>query len=816
MHSRRRQFWIFTGILFSGIAALLVVGIGGFGIWDPWELNAADAARDLLDGELEQTAPPLSRWLIALGFSSFGVSEWSGRLPIALGGLLVLGAAFWGGRKFSSDRTALYAALIAGSSPLFLFNARQMLGTAWGMGATGLLGVIAASAALLPCTSEDASVRMRHAVLHVAGLAGAFALALLAAGGLSGAAPPLLAVAGVLLLRQRIPTDRAQQVRALAVVGLAVVTAVLVGFAISTDAAEYSMWLGGSPRGGDPPTFEAALEVVFHSFAPWSALVLIACARMLAPASAEAPTETADATDVDEDADADEDDAEDEALGGLALSEAFADFRLVLVLWAAFGYAALNLYTARYGPTTYLAIVPLALAVALFLRDIEQSKRAWWPEAVISMLFVGLLIRDFALYPESPVRGLPISGLTVPEIFDAKAGWAGVLGLFGLALLVGMGVRPKGARPDFRAPYRWLRDRYRRDMAGRIWIGLGATLAAAMLIFGAVCWIGGDALPFTSIVTRVGKKIALVPIVIPILVAAVPWGSALANLIGHWRMVPLLGAGAVFAVYAAHGYLPELSQHFSPREVYDSYNELAGEGEPLAEYGVGGRAAAYYADGETTDLDTQPQLQEWLAREERVWAVVPADDLAAINRTFRQAHQRHLYVADARSARVLLVTNQNIAGRENQNFIAGAVLDEAPRIQHRVGGRFDDKIELIGYDLDLPNEGYVGAGQAFTVTWYWRALTRVGGSYKIFLHVDGHGNRLNGDHDPVDERYPVRLWDEGDIVVDRQTLRVPANYRPGPYTFWIGFFSGNSRLSVHPEERDDGAQRMNAGTVMVR
>ena len=125
------------------------------------------------------------------------------------------------------------------------------------------------------------------------------------------------------------------------------------------------------------------------------------------------------------------------------------------------------------------------------------------------------------------------------------------------------------------------------------------------------------------------------------------------------------------------------------------------------------------------------------------------------------------------------------------------------------------QIELVGYDLDLPNDGYVGAGQTFAVTWYWKVMRQVPGGFKVFLHVDGQGNRLNGDHDPVDGRYPVRLWDEGDVVVDRQELTVPANYRPGTYTFYIGFYSGSTRLHVE-QGREDDADRVIAGTVTVR
>ncbi|HJL34097.1 MAG TPA: hypothetical protein RMG95_00215, partial [Polyangiaceae bacterium LLY-WYZ-15_(1-7)] len=663
--------------------------------------------------------------------------------------------------------------------------------------------------AFLPSQAEDEATRRKHAALWITGLVASVLLAVVAAGALQGALPPLAAVALVLLLRGVVPRDPARRMGGGAVIVLAAGVTLFVVRAVVADAAGYSAWLGGAPRGGDPPTFDAALELVFHAFAPWSALVLVALVRMLAPPpSAEVPTDGPD--------EGAEDGAKGEAARLRMRRRALGDARLSLVLWAALGYGALTVYTARYGPGTFLPLVALAAAVAVLLRDVELSERAWWPEAVIGILFVGLIVRDFGLYPASPIHALPLEGLETPEVFDPRKGWAIVMGLFGVAIGLALGSAPTGEPPDLRAPYRWLRDQWVRGGAQRTWLILASLVVGGAGAFGAVCWVAGDSLPLASIAIRVGKKLVLLPVVIPVAVAAVPLAFQVVRRMGHFRMVPVLLAGAVVGGWAAHGYIPQLSSHFSPREVYDSYNELHGEGEPLAEYRVSGRAAAYYAEGETRDLESQSELLAYLAEEGRRWAVIPADELASVNRAYRQDAGEHLFVADARSARVLLVTNRPIEGRENQNFIAGAVLDEEPNPEHRVGGLFDERIELIGYDLETPQPGYVGAGQSFTVTWYWRARQRVPGSYKIFLHIDGQGNRMNGDHDPVEGRYPVRLWDQGDIVVDRQTLTVPANYRPGRYTFFIGFYAGSNRLAVTPEDMDDGDDRLRAGHVVVR
>ena len=817
--------WLLAAALFFTLLAMLLVRIGSFGIWDPWELNAADAARNLLEGEgVAWNRPPLATWLISGSFDIFGVTEWAGRLPAALGGLLLLGAAFVYARLYGGARGGLYALIVAGTSPLFLFNARQMLGDALAMGTSAWVGVAAAAIAIGPVrtatleartpevaerrplpssnAAENARSERRGLLLWGATLVLALPLAMLAAGGLQGLLPPLLAVSAVVLLRP-MARERARLIGGGVVVLLTTITLVMVVRAVFVDAAQYDPWLGGAPRGGNPAGFDEGLELVFHSFAPWSALILVALGSMLRTAwvvPRRDPVSTSPGTPP------------------LEWAPRRFEGRLVVVVWAALAYGAQMVFVSRYGSATYLGVLPLAVAVGLLLRDVEDSGRAWWAEAVVGLLFVGLLVRDYALYPGSPVDGLPLDDVTVPEVFNPKGPWTGVMALFALGLLLALlgGEEPK--RPELRpGVVAWVKKQWARRGAFRGWLIVGGGILALCLVFGVICWVGASALPFSSLVIRAGRMLPVLPIAAALALFAVPWVLYGVRLLARtrWRMAPLLIGGLVVGAYASQGFLPELSAHFSPREVYDTYNELHAANEKLGEYQVSGRAAAYYAEGDIEELGSQAQLLEFLRAAERRWAVIPTDELPNLNRAYRAQSNKHLYVADARSARMLLVTNQAIEGRPNQNFLVEAVLDEEPQVEHRVGGKFDDRIELIGYDLKTPQPGYVGAGQDVTITWYWRALNSVPGSYKIFLHVDGMGNRMNGDHDPVDEKYPVRLWDEGDIIVDRQTLRVPANYRPGAYTLWIGFYSGNNRLAVTAGTEDE-ADRLRAGVITVR
>lgn len=790
-----------VALAFAFIGALLLFRLASFGIWDPWELNVADAARDLSAGEAtEWGRAPLSTWAVAHSFSAFGIQEWAGRLPLVLAGMLTLVAAFFLTRRFADRRAGIFTILIIGTTPIFLLNAREMLGDAFAFASSGLVGLMAAGAALSPSKSgSDDTKRRREVGLWLGGLLVAIVVSMFAGGALLTVCPPLFAVAAVALLGLGRETDPARRMGVYGVLAIAAVVGAAVARAVVQDAAGYSAWLGGAPVGGDPPSFEVALQAVFHGFAAWSGLTLIALARLLSPSAlSDVPADGDDGESVEE-------------------ADRRYDFRLAMLLWAALAYGALTLYTSRYGVATYTGVIPIGVAIALFLREVEDSKRGWWVEAAVMALLVGLVIRDYALFPGGSVDSLPARELIVPEIFNPRGWWAAVLGLFVVAMTLGLVATPTeaGEGPNPRAPYRWLRKQWSAGPVARTWLVLGGVVLAGMVAFGLVCLVGGEGLPLTTIAIRAGKVLLVVPFAIAIAMLAVPWSLYLFGRLGRFRLWPVFGAAAIVGVYVAQIFLPALSEHFSPRQVYDTYNELHAAGEPLGEYRVSGRAAAYYAEGDIEDIADQSALLTFLQAPERHWAVLPADELPSIDRAFRGATHRHLFVADGHSARVVLVTNQAVEGHADENYLATAVLDEVPNVQHRVGGVFDERIELIGYDIEAPQEGYLGASQPFAITWYWRALNRVPGSYQIFLHIDGQGNRLNGDHETVDGKYPVRLWDEGDIIVDRQELRIPANYRPGPYTLWIGFYSGGTRLPVSSGD-DDGDNRLRAGTLQVR
>ena len=92
----------------------------------------------------------------------------------------------------------------------------------------------------------------------------------------------------------------------------------------------------------------------------------------------------------------------------------------MLLLWAAFAFVSWTVFASRYGTPPYLALLPMAGLVAIWMAEVSDERVARWPAAVVVALLIGLLIRDYALYPDSPLRSLAVDGLNVPGVYDPK------------------------------------------------------------------------------------------------------------------------------------------------------------------------------------------------------------------------------------------------------------------------------------------------------------------------------------------------------------------------------------------------------------
>jgi hypothetical protein len=724
------------------VPLLTVWGIWSYGLWDPWELDAAGAAR-------------------------------FARIPGVIAGCLTCLLAFLLLRRHFSRRTGVIAIAVIASTPLFLLNARLVMGDAVAVFAQTWVGLAAIAACFGPHTS-------RRALAHYIALGVGVAASTCASGALLGPLPPIAAVAGWSLLSE--DTGEGGRVgRWLLPIAAAILVWGVVR-AVSLDDPDFSLWLGGGAVGGNPPTFDVAAELIFHGFAPWSAALPVAAIWALIPR----PPRTSDAQ-------------------GIAW---------VLLLWAAFAFVSWTVFASRYGTPPYLALVPLAGLVAIWMAEVGSEPVVRWPSAVVVALLVGLLIRDYALYPGSPLRSLAVDGLNVPDVYNPKAQWALLFSIAGGLLCLTLVSHDAVPRPHSRDTMRWFQTQWEAGWAQRGWLIVAASVLGLCFSFGLMCFVLD--LHVASVVVRAGRVAFFTPFVLAGLVLGLPWVRYAYGRLGNSRVFPALGGSLAVGVFVAVSFQPALSQHFSPKPVYDAYTELtAGRPDPLASYELPSTAAQRYTNAPIEEITKQIDLISFLRKEGQRWAVIRADELPGLNRAYRSETGEHLYVADARSARLLLIAAKAIDGRPNQSFIADAVLKDAPEAQHTVGANYDDRVELLGYDLDLPGGDSVGAGQRFEVTWYWRVLGEAPTGYEVFVHIDGDGLRLNGDHVPVGGRYPIKLWEKGDVIVDTQELTIPANYPIGDYAMYVGLFSGSKRLELKSGP-NEGVNRVNAGVLRVR
>ena len=130
---RRASRWMVPVLLL--LSAALYVGTAGTPALVDDDIDAAHAlvAREMLqrhdfvipyqDGIRYMIRPPLHFWLIAASYSVLGETAFATRLPVALAMVGLVWMTFAFGRRFFSERSGFYAALIVATSPgMFIFT----------------------------------------------------------------------------------------------------------------------------------------------------------------------------------------------------------------------------------------------------------------------------------------------------------------------------------------------------------------------------------------------------------------------------------------------------------------------------------------------------------------------------------------------------------------------------------------------------------------------------------------------------------------------------------------------------------------------
>jgi hypothetical protein len=725
------QRWLYPLVTVATGAILFLPGIGRFGLWDPHEVRVADLGRDVHDwsqaqhtfditaGGKHPQRPPLTTWIMARSLGTLGISETGARLPFAGMAILGLVCVYFIGANLASRRAGLLAALVLGSAPGYILQARQVTSSVFLVAPTcaAVLGLILllwprsgrhtgqtiGVGAALTIIGLGLGTLAGGAMLGIVIPLGAAVLAGLLAWGLSVDAAPAGPDAGALCPAGVGPSFPAGS-RAISgyAVQLAVIggmLAIIAGFTIDHvfAASRYSPLVGATPAKAQSGviTWDYFLRQVGFSFFPMSALAPFAFGRLMFSSAIGRP--------------------------------AFA--RFLLTSWAVLAFFIGSLWVWRYGDLRFPALPALALGIGLLFDELLEAKET--PEALFGFgvaLCAAILARDLFLYPEYVATNHLLESVKWP----AGANFAPVF------------------------------------------VGFGLCFAAAAFVAFAL--------------------------------------RGRARLAGRIGIYALVGLALAHAVLMAFIVTPELSKHYSQKVLFDRFQKLRRSGEPLAQYRSPAKGLSYYAGGDIKDLASMPDLLTYLRGERRSFVIVPAEELGQLDQAARAASVPY-YVVDDQSSRHLLVSNRLEAGERDRNRLRELVRQTPPSPQHAATAEFDGKIALIGYDL--PPQ--ISRGSNFVIKLHFQVKEKPPAGYRIFLHFDGPGTRFNGDHLPLDGKFPTELWSAGDYITDPHEMMAERATTPkGTFTVWMGFWpGGNGKRLKATTGPSDGQDRVRLGTVIV-
>src|SRR5512135_3729516 len=125
----RHQSWI---ILAASV--VFFVNLGAAGLWDEDEPLYASVARDMLhrgdwvvpvfNGRMFLEKPPLTYWLMMLGYGLLGETELATRFWSAMSGIGTALLTYQLGRRLFNRRAGLWAGLVMATTLLFTISAR--------------------------------------------------------------------------------------------------------------------------------------------------------------------------------------------------------------------------------------------------------------------------------------------------------------------------------------------------------------------------------------------------------------------------------------------------------------------------------------------------------------------------------------------------------------------------------------------------------------------------------------------------------------------------------------------------------------------
>lgn len=502
--------WRTTVLAGVGVAALsaavLLTGLGRYGLWDPpkdWkptikrlegreadektkksylsrkvdhppvsEIVLAQDARSRLEGKkkdkpkpeaISPTAPasehmsryrPVRRSLIAWGLSTFGVSEKGARLPLAMAGLLVVLLTFLLAVTLYDWKTGLGACLVLLSLPGFVLQARQLTSD---MPLLCFLCLSALGFALLLRPSGKKGIRILGMLLALMGLFGGYKEAGAMLGILLPLTAALLATAAWFLRFKSscTPTLRTGYWLGLALLLITTVALVVAAQMSLASAKGFSAFLGVEPRAAVqvltfegtsvPKTEPAVFDALLKDlgYAAFPWVAFLPMGLFLCLAIGR-PKTAAGAEDPATRSRSNDGDGSDASMSNSMFADSY------VVSWVIASLLFCTYWFLRFDNITYLGLFALAIACAVGIRRLRSAgSAALTGGLVLAMTILAILVRDFIDFPQALAQSNVFYQVSHPQEVGLKLFVATIGVLFGLGLLLSVLLLPE------RKPVAW-------------------------------------------------------------------------------------------------------------------------------------------------------------------------------------------------------------------------------------------------------------------------------------------------------------------------------------------------------------------------
>jgi hypothetical protein len=135
-------------------------------------------------------------------------------------------------------------------------------------------------------------------------------------------------------------------------------------------------------------------------------------------------------------------------------------------------------------------------------------------------------------------------------------------------------------------------------------------------------------------------------------------------------------------------------------------------------------------------------------------------------------------------------------GEDHVRFGRIEVQAQSGEVPNPISINFDDKMALVGYDLD---RRVVRPGEEIALSLYWRGLQKMELNYTISAQIvsDDLVKAAEDSNWPLKGDAPTMLWEPGHLLEDPKTLSVRDDAPPGIYAVHITVFKKQNGEFIH-------------------